>query len=66
MRMTWKNHVAHRQCLRKKNLSLEKANQVVDAKATKGILVYFYKCPWCSSYHITGKPEYRGKDLVIK
>lgn len=50
-------YIMERSCLRKKNLSLEKANQFVDRSAKEGKTVYFYKCDFCSSYHMTRQPQ---------
>jgi hypothetical protein len=42
-----------RKCLRKANLTEEKANHVVDMAASEGLTLYYYKCDLCSSYHLT-------------
>lgn len=42
-----------RSCLYKRNLSLDKANNIVDAFAKQNMILYYYKCQLCSSYHLT-------------
>lgn len=46
----------NRACLRKKNFTFEKANKLVDRKMALGELIYFYKCVFCGSYHMTRNP----------
>lgn len=46
-------HIMERACLRKKNLSEEQANQIVDRNMKQGKLIYFYKCQYCNSHHMT-------------
>lgn len=43
-------------CLTKSNLTEEAANHVVDRAAMEGLLLYFYKCMFCGSFHMTKKP----------
>jgi hypothetical protein len=44
----------HASCLRKQNLSEEEANCIVDqALREEGLLLYYYKCDVCWSYHLT-------------
>jgi len=45
-----------RSCLNKKSLSLQKANEVVDKAVNQGLMLYYYKCRFCSSFHMTSKP----------
>lgn len=42
-------------CLTKTNLTEEIANCIVDQAAKEGLLLYFYKCPFCGSFHMTRK-----------
>lgn len=42
-------------CIRKKARSKEQADEIVDIKAKQGQLIYYYKCKFCSSYHMTSK-----------
>jgi hypothetical protein len=58
-------YVFERACLRKKNLTFIQAEQVVDERFRKGSLVYYYKCEFCSSYHITSKEPFT-RDHIIK
>lgn len=51
-RLRW---IIKRTCLRKRNLTEEEANQIVDECAAKGDLIYFYKCDFCNSHHMTRK-----------
>lgn len=58
--------VMHRACLRKKNLTEEQANAVVDMTAkNENRLVYFYKCQFCGSFHMTSKAEDVEQRLVF-
>lgn len=43
-------------CLTKANLTEEIANCIVDKAAKDGLLLYYYKCMFCGSYHMTRKP----------
>lgn len=47
--------IFERSCLKKSNLSLETANNIVDLHAREGRLLYYYKCNFCSSYHLSKK-----------
>lgn len=42
-----------RSCLDKKNLSKQEADRVVDWNSSRGKLLYYYKCDFCQSYHMT-------------
>ncbi len=44
-------------CLTKRNLSEKAANDIVDENAKIGIALYFYKCPFCSSVHMTRRMD---------
>jgi hypothetical protein len=44
-----------RSCLDKKSFSEEKANKVVDFLASKNEEMYFYKCDFCGSHHLTSR-----------
>lgn len=43
-------------CLTKQNLTEEEANSIVDKAAKDGLLLYFYKCDFCGSIHLTRTP----------
>jgi hypothetical protein len=60
-------HIIQRSCLIKKNLSFEKANQVVDRAAKEGRAIYFYECQFCGSYHMTRKnpTDHTQRRLVV-
>lgn len=53
-------------CLTKANLTEEVANCIVDKAARDGLLLYFYKCPFCSSFHMTKKAEHVDNHLVVQ
>lgn len=42
-----------RTCTRKEPMSLGKAEMRIDEYAAKGILRFYYACPFCEKYHIT-------------
>ncbi len=49
-------YLMERMCLRKSNLQEEQANRIIDEELTRGRVLYYYKCPLCSSHHITSQP----------
>lgn len=51
-------------CLRKKNLSEEEANRIIDYHFKNGRLLYYYKCPFCLSFHLTKKSEEVQERLI--
>jgi hypothetical protein len=57
--------IIYKACLRKANLSLESANRLVDHHAANGRLIYFYKCDFCDSYHLTKKPAPPRQKIVV-
>lgn len=57
--------VIDRACLRKVNLTEEQANRVVDIEASQGRLLYFYKCEFCNSFHMTSREGEVEKQLTI-
>jgi len=48
--------IFERSCLGKANLSEEGANRVIDTEAARGNCLYFYKCVYCGSHHMTKNP----------
>lgn len=48
----------NRSCIEKTGLSKEGADRIVDFNAKNGILLYYYKCVYCSAYHITKNEPY--------
>lgn len=48
----------NRACVNKTGLSKEAADRIVDFNAKTGRLLYYYKCIYCSSYHITKNEPY--------
>lgn len=47
-------HIFERSCLRKAQLSENDANCIIDFHLeTDGLLLYYYKCPFCNSIHLT-------------
>lgn len=56
-----------RACLRKANLSLEEADRIVDLWASQGKLLYYYKCEFCLSIHLTRTmpSEFERPDLEV-
>jgi hypothetical protein len=51
-----KNYIIQRSCLEKKNLTEDRANDLVDKiLREEGRLIYYYKCEFCSSFHLTKK-----------
>jgi hypothetical protein len=53
----WENIKARLQysCESKRALTEEEANVVVDKKAKKGIVWFYYRCDLCLMFHITSK-----------
>jgi hypothetical protein len=58
-------YVMEKSCINKKSFSEEKANQVVDFFATKKDAIYFYKCDFCGSHHLTRRKPNMPKVLKI-
>jgi hypothetical protein len=48
-------YVIERSCLNKKSFSEETANKVIDFLASKNEEMYFYKCDFCGSHHLTSR-----------
>ena len=57
--------VINRTCIEKVSLDLETANRIVDRHALKGEILYFYKCRWCGSYHMTSHDHTVEKIEII-
>lgn len=57
--------IMQKACLSKKNLTKEAADRLVDFFAGEGKLMYYYKCEFCSSYHMTSRPGEVKKNLVV-
>lgn len=46
-------YIIERSCLNKKSFSEEGANRAVDNFANEKKEMYFYKCDFCGSFHLT-------------
>ena len=58
------NYIFYRSCVEKKNFSEEEANDVIDrVLANEQRLMYYYKCPFCSSFHLT-KNEPNNETMI--
>ena len=58
--------IIERSCLQKKNLTKEEADVIVDIHAFDKRMIYYYKCQFCGSYHMTSKPERPEHHLVLQ
>jgi hypothetical protein len=58
-------YIFERTCLRKKNLTEEDANVIVDIEARHGRLIYFYKCQFCLSFHMTSKIKEPTRQIFL-
>jgi aspartate carbamoyltransferase regulatory subunit len=58
-------YILERSCLNKKSFSKEAADKVVDFMATQKKEMYYYKCDFCSSYHLTSHYPDIPKKLEI-
>ena len=47
--------IIKRTCIDKVSLSKEQADSLIDKKLEQGILLYYYKCQFCSRYHVSKK-----------
>lgn len=48
--------VIEKSCVDKRNFSEAKANDMIDYYLKEqNLLLYYYKCPYCSSHHLTKK-----------
>ena len=46
-----------RGCSDKKRIrNKEQADRAIDYLADKGVLMYYYNCPFCSKFHLTSSP----------
>lgn len=57
--------IFERACLNKKSFSKEKADIIVDKLAFNGELIYYYKCSFCSAYHLTTQEHSPLEQLEI-
>lgn len=57
--------VFERSCLNKKSFSREAADAVVDRFAEKGELIFYYKCQFCNSFHMTRRSDEVKKRLKV-
>jgi hypothetical protein len=53
-------------CKRKRKLSYEQAEDLVDYKAALGEVIFYYKCHFCKKHHITSSPPNPEITKVIK
>lgn len=47
--------IINRSCLSKKSMSKELADKAVDRALERGLMLYYYKCQFCGSLHMTSK-----------
>jgi hypothetical protein len=59
------DRIIRRSCLSKKSFSKEGADKIVDKLAFKNEEIYYYKCDFCSSYHLTSRIPNIPKILSI-
>lgn len=53
--------IIRRMCIEKESLSREEADSVVDKFAKRGIVLYWYRCPFCMRYHMS-----RQESSIVK
>jgi hypothetical protein len=59
-------HYFERACLSKSNLTEEEANSIIDKRVREDNLVlYYYKCPLCSSIHLTSREPNHETNLEV-
>lgn len=59
-------YIYERACLRKANLSEESANRIIDlALKDRKQMLYYYKCQFCSSYHLTSKQPFHSDNVKV-
>jgi len=56
--------IIERSCTNKKSLSKEEADDIIDRKARRGQVMYYYKCEFCSRFHLT-KLDHTVKSITI-
>lgn len=55
-----------RSCLRKANLSEEKANRIIDDNIKYyDLVLYYYKCDFCCSHHLTSSEPTKYSHVEI-
>jgi hypothetical protein len=54
----------NRTCLDKKSFSKSAADAVIDHLASRGTLMFYYKCKICARYHLTSKEPREYNEAV--
>lgn len=57
--------IIKRMCIDKESLSREEADYIVDKKVRVGIVLYWYRCPFCMRYHMSSQDSAEKKLEVI-
>lgn len=50
------------ECLRKKKLRKDWAENIIQRAKKEGTDLYSYYCPHCTKYHVTKSQKYKNKD----
>lgn len=59
-------YIIERSCLNKANLTEESANNIIDrVLQNEQKLLYYYKCSFCNSFHLTSKEPTGNTKLEI-
>ena len=53
-------------CLRKKVLSEDIANKIINRAKNEGVILYKYLCPYCGKYHLTKKQPRTMENIKCK
>jgi len=63
--MNSKAWIIWRTCISKASMSKEEADTYVDRMASKGVVLYWYKCQFCQRYHMSKQESTELKLEVI-
>ena len=63
---TFPSWLINRACLSKQSYSKSQADNMVDFKAAQGIVLLYYKCAFCNSYHLTKNKELKDTNEFLQ
>lgn len=60
-----KSWIIWRTCISKRSLSFKEADDYITKKMNEGVTLYWYKCQFCSRYHISRQADSEHKLEVL-
>jgi hypothetical protein len=58
-------YIMERSCLNKRSYTQKQADSAIEFAAIQNRLFYYYKCQFCSSFHLTSKEPITFKHLEV-